>query len=337
MESARDRIVAYRRSLPRAPRLERRALRVRGLELAVFTTSPVPAAAHAPPAPPLLCINGGMIYGHELLWPALAPLAAGRQIVLYDQRGRGRSQVPPGARAARIEHDAGDVRAIREALGVERWDVLGHSWGGGIAMLAVAADREATRRLVLVDPVGLTSEWIPSLQRAALDRLRDAGASGPLADARDALARFDDALLATDDPEVQSDWARALYPAWFADRGAATMYAPARVTSRTGSAVVARLRRDGYDWRGAVCGLPTPALIIHGDEDLLPVAMARETTDCLPNARLALVPDAGHMPFLEAPDRFFPLVESFLSDAAEPLSPPSPARAPLPPSSSSSA
>src|SRR5215213_4538640 len=147
MMSARDRIVAYRRSLPRAPRLERRALRVRGLELAVYSTPPAPASPHAPP---LLCINGGMIYGHELLWPALAPLAAGRQIVLYDQRGRGRSQVPPGARAARIEHDAGDVRAIREALGVERWDVLGHSWGGGIAMLAVAADREATRRLVLV-------------------------------------------------------------------------------------------------------------------------------------------------------------------------------------------
>ena len=341
MLSARERIVAYRRSLPRAPRLERRTLRVRGLELAVALTPP-----SAGGEPPLLCINGGMIYGHELLWPALAPLAAGRQLVLYDQRGRGRSQVPPGARAARIEHDAGDVRAIREALGIARWDVLGHSWGGGIAMLGVAGDRDATRRLVLVDAVGLTSAWLPGLQPAAIARLHDA-TEGPLAESRAALARFDDGALANDDPELQSEWARALYPAWFADRGAATMYAPPRVTSRTGAAVVARLRREGYDWRATVCGLPTPTLVIHGTSDLIPVATARETVACLPSSRLALVPDAGHMPFLEAPDRFFPLVDAFLSEASSGASddlprsfpPPSPAPgsvhlpAPSPPAS----
>src|SRR5829696_2220103 len=167
MTSARDRIVAYRRSLPRTPRLQPQTVQARGLQFAVFTTPPVNLQGGAASLPPLLCINGGMIYGHELLWPALAPLAASRQLVLYDQRGRGRTQAPPGARAARIEHDAGDVRAIREALGVERWDVLGHSWGGGIAMLGVAADREATRRLVLVDAVGLTSAWLPALKPSA--------------------------------------------------------------------------------------------------------------------------------------------------------------------------
>jgi O-antigen ligase len=89
----------------------------------------------------VLAINGGMIYGHDLLWPTFAPFAEGRQVILYDQRGRGESQAPPGSRAARIEHDALDVRALREALGIPQWDLAAHSWGGGIALLATAPPR----------------------------------------------------------------------------------------------------------------------------------------------------------------------------------------------------
>jgi proline iminopeptidase len=151
MSSPRDRFVAYRRSLPRPPRLERHTVQARGLAFAVFTTPVVQGI------PPLVCVNGGLLYDHRLLWPALAPLAARRQLVFYDQRGRGATQVPPGPRAATIEHDAGDLGAIREALGLRRWDVLGHSWGGGIAMLGAERDQAGTRRLVLVDAVGATS------------------------------------------------------------------------------------------------------------------------------------------------------------------------------------
>ncbi len=293
---------AYRRSLPRPPRLARSTVTVRGLELAVFTTPVVEGAL------PLLCVNGGLIFDHRLLWPALSPLSASRQLVLYDQRGRGASQAPPGAQAARIEHDAGDIPALREALGVARWDVLGHSWGGGLAALGAARDAGHVGRLVLVDAVPPTSAWMARLQADGVARL-----DGP---AREALAAFGPDDLTSLDPAVQTAWANALYPAWFADRELAGVLTPPRSTSRTGAAVAARLRREGYDWRGEVCGLRVPTLVIHGEGDLLPVDVARELAGCIPGARLALVPAAGHMPFWEAPERFFALVDTFLGASA---------------------
>ena len=311
--SARDRFTAFRRALPRPPRLTRERVRVRGLDFAVYRTPEVAGAV------PLLCVNGGLLFDHKLLWPALSPLAQRRQLVLYDQRGRGASQAPPGARAARIEHDAGDVGALREALGLDAWDVLGHSWGGGIAMLGAALDTAATRRLVLVDPVGARSEgWLDQLHDRALLRLDDPqralldAASDAIAAAADATPRADD------DPAHLSAYAAALYPAWFADRDLATLFTPPRSASRTGAAVSARLRRDGYDWRDTLRGLPVPTLVIHGEEDLVPVEIARDTVALLGNAQLALLPGAGHLPFWETPEPFFALVERFLDAPSSP-------------------
>jgi proline iminopeptidase len=298
--SERDRFIAFRRSLPHAPRLHRETVRARGLDFAVFRSPDVPGAA------PLLCINGGLLFDHTLLWPALSPLALRRQLILYDQRGRGATPAPPGPGAATIRHDAADVPALRQALGIGRWDVLGHSWGGGIAMLAAEQDQEATRRLVLVDSVGVTGDWLPGLHPAALARL-DAGA-------RAALQRLDPQTLRDDDIQAHSAYARAFYPAWFAGRELASMFSPPRSQSRTGAAVAARLRREGYDWTHLMRGLRVPTLIIHGVEDLLPVSVARETAATLPDARLDLIPGSGHMPFWEAPQRFFAAVDAFLSE-----------------------
>src|SRR5688572_4139072 len=292
--------MAFRRGSAGAPRLARRTVRVRGLDFAVFTSPPVPGVT------PLLCINGGLLFSHAILWPALAPLAVKRQLIFYDQRGRGDSQAPPGAHAARIEHDAGDVRALREALGLSRWDVLGHSWGGGIAMLGVEGDRDGTRRLVLVDAVGVSSAWMAGLVPAALRRLDPAE--------RVVLERIDAEALETPDPQVHSAYSRAMYSAWFADHDLATMFSPPRSTSVTGAAVAARIRREGYDWRPLLRGLLVPTIVIHGEADLLPVSLAEETAGTIGSARLLLLSGAGHMPFWEAPEHFFSAVDAFLSE-----------------------
>lgn len=297
--SARSRYLAFRRSLPRPPRLEKREVTARGLRFAVFTT---PAVAGSTP---LLCVNGGLLFSHELLWPALSPLAGRRQLIFYDQRGRGESQAPSEPRAARIEDDAADIPALRESLGLGRWDLLGHSWGGGIALLAAERDRDAVRRIVTVNAVGPDASWMAVLHDTALARLDAAE--------RAVLGRFSSERLGSDDPDVQSAYARALYPAWFAERDLADYFAPPRSTSATGAAVAARLRREGYDWTQLLSFLARPALVIHGDLDLLSVDVARKLEVTLPRARAAIVPGSGHMPFWEAPERFFTLVEAFLS------------------------
>lgn len=258
-----------------------------------------------PGATPLVCINGGLLYGHELLWPALSPLAAGRQVILYDQRGRGESAAPPGPAASRIDHDAGDVPALREALGIPRWDMLGHSWGGGIAMLAASRDREGTGTLILVDSVGVSSGWLPGMHGTALARLDPVRGS--------ALEPLDPAHLHLPDPGLHSTYSRAFYAAWFADQEFATGFRPPRSISLTGSAIAARLRRDGYDWTADASAIDTPTLVIHGDLDPIPVSEAIRLAALIPGARLEVIPGAGHMPFWEAPDHFFELVTAFLA------------------------
>lgn len=291
--------VAFRRSLPRTPRLERQNVRARGVTFAVFTSPPVANR------PPIVCINGGMLYDHSMLWPALSPLAERRQVVLYDQRGRGASTAPADPSAATIDDDALDVGAIRRALGIRRWDVLGHSWGGGIAMLASANDAAAVRRLVLVDAVGPTSDWMAPLREAVLARLHGAE--------REAVARVSEEMLGEPDAVVHSDYSRAVYPAWFADAEMAKRFTPPSATSQTGAVVLARLRREGYDWRARLRALSIETLVLHGELDPLPRTLSSENSYILPHAHHVVVPSSGHMPFWEAPERFFSLVESFLS------------------------
>jgi proline iminopeptidase len=296
--NAKERFLAFRRSAPRAPHLEARNLHVRGLDFAVFSTPPVAGAR------PLVCVNGGMVYSHVLLWPALAPLAHRRQLILYDQRGRGLSQSPPGARAARIEHDALDLAALRDALGIKEWDILGHSWGGAIAMLAAAEDSVAVRNLVLVDAVGLTPEWLGALHDVALSRLTG--------EAHDRLAAFDPLLLHDPEPGRQAEYNRALYPAWFHDAELGAMFSPPLARSETGAAVVARLRREGFDWRESAARIRARTLLIHGTSDMIPVSQAVRTAQIIRAAKLELIPEAGHMPFWEQPEKFFAAVEAFL-------------------------
>jgi len=296
--AARERLMAWRQTQPRAPRLARRTVEARGLSFAVFTSPEVAGA------PPLLCVNGGMLYSHALLWPALAPLAAKRQLIFYDQRGRGVSSVPPAIKASRIEFDAGDVPAIREALGVARWDVLGHSWGGGIAMLAASRDAIGVRRLVLADAVGATSEWIPTLHPAALSRLSGVE--------REAFAAIDPRTLHADDPAVHGEYSRAIYPAYFADHDFASLFRPPHEASATGAAVAARLRREGYDWRASIREIASRTLLVHGAQDVIGPALAHATAQLIPRSTVLVIDRAGHMPFFEQPKEFFGAVESFL-------------------------
>jgi proline iminopeptidase len=293
--------VAFRKSLPRTPHLDRQTVRARGIDFAVFTSPPVGNA------PPIICVNGGMLYNHSMLWPALSPLAMTRQVILYDQRGRGESSAPLDPATATIYDDAADIAALRRALGVRRWDILGHSWGGGISMLAAAADEPGVRRLVLVDPVWPTSAWMPILRRNVLDRL-----SG---EQHEAVARITEDALGNPDPELHSNYSRAVYPAWFADRELAERFKPPHAISATGAAVLARLRRDGYDWRDRLRALSAPTLVIHGEEDplpYLPLANSPDNSYILRDFQLIVLPASGHMPFWEAPERFFSAIASFL-------------------------
>jgi pimeloyl-ACP methyl ester carboxylesterase len=300
--TAKDRLATWRRSRPRTPPLERRTVRARGLDFAVWTSPPIPDQV------PLVAVNGGLIYSHDLLWPTFAPFAQQRQVILYDQRGRGETSAPPGAHAARIEHDALDLRALRLALEIPTWDIAAHSWGGGIALLGAANDADGVRRMVTFDAVGPTSRWLDGLHARALafllsrERRRE----------YEALAVLDPRMLRLDDPESHATYSRALYPAYF-DDDSALLGAPPHSVSVTGAAIAARLRREGYDWSATLATVKAPVLLVHGEQDVIPVAEAEALARVLPRAHLLRVPGSGHMPFFEWPAMVFEAALRFLA------------------------
>ena len=93
----------------------------------------------------------------------------------------------------------------------------------------------------------------------------------------------------------------------------AAFFSPPRSTSVTGATIAARLRGAGYDWQPLIRALRLPTLVIHGELDVMPVAVAHDLAALLPNAEIAVLPGSGHMPFWEAPTAFFARCESFLS------------------------
>ncbi len=69
-----------------------------------------------------------------------------------------------------------------------------------------------------------------------------------------------------------------------------------------------------WDWRPVAASYAGPVLIVHGDDDWNPLAGSREWRRSFPNARLVVVPNAGHFIWLEQPEAFFGALDRFLGD-----------------------
>ena len=113
----------------------------------------------AGPRPPLVLIHGGPGGTHGALLEALA-LAEERAVILYDQLGSGQSDRPAGRAWWRVDRFVAELDAIRRALGIVRWHVLGHSWGGTVALGYGAGRPAGLASLVLASPLISTRSWI---------------------------------------------------------------------------------------------------------------------------------------------------------------------------------
>lgn len=111
------------------------------------------------PRLPVVMIHGGPGGTHSGFLNALA-LADERAVILYDQLDSGRSDHPDDPKNWTVERFTDEVDAVRRAIGVERWHVLGHSWGGTLALEYGARKPRELAGLVLASPLISTKSWI---------------------------------------------------------------------------------------------------------------------------------------------------------------------------------
>jgi pimeloyl-ACP methyl ester carboxylesterase len=248
--------------------------------------------------PPLLLLHG-MFVTHWEFRRVLEPLSAGRRVLAIDLPGCGESDrpAPSDASGYSLEWLAGAVVEIAGALGLGRFDLLGHSFGGAVALL-VAGRCAAVERLILVDPVCFSME-LPLEGRLALvpglGRLLVTRAFG-----RAELERHMRRAWVV----PGSDTADALDVYWdrLARRGG-------REAAHAMMGNFARLDVLREELVRARC----PALVVWGDRDaIVPPEHADRLVRALADARSVTIEGCGHAPNEERPEELVRAIEAFL-------------------------
>jgi proline-specific peptidase len=113
---------------------------------------------------PLLVLHGGPGAGHDYL-ESLEALAADREVVFYDQLGCGRSDKPDDASLWRVERFVAEVETVRDALGLERVNLLGQSWGGWLAIEYMLSHPQGVVGLVLASTSASIPQFVAEAER----------------------------------------------------------------------------------------------------------------------------------------------------------------------------
>jgi proline iminopeptidase len=283
------------------------------------TTTPIPLywARWGPvDAPALVVLHGGPGASHEYLLPQLLELASARDTLLYDQRGGGRSKTDDRTPIT-WQVQVADLAMVLAEQGERAPTIVGYSWGALLAMLytiEAAAGRSGPlpARLVLLDPAPVTRAW-----RAEFEQEFAARQNGPAIAAM--RAELADSGLRERDPEGFRQRSFELSVAgYFADPRRATDLTPFRVTGRVQQSIWESL--GDFDLLPALRELrahPIPTLIVHGRQDPIPLASSEAAATAM-GARLVVLEDCGHVPYVEQQEQLMAIVRPFLGadDAA---------------------
>lgn len=252
--------------------------------------------------PPVVVLHGGPGAHHDYLLPGFDTLAGERTLIYYDQRGGGRS---PAKRAEPVgwrEHVA-DLEALRTLWGLPRLTLVGYSWGGLLAMLYATEHPTRVERLGLVSPA---PTWLAAREEFER-RFQERNLAPGLQAERQALRQSG---LRESDLEAYRRRVFELSVApYFHHPANASGLTPFRVTARTQQEVWHSL--GDYDLRPSLRTVRCPTIVLHGDDDPIPLATARATAEAL-EAPLHVLDDCGHVPHVEAPDEFTDLLTRFL-------------------------
>ena len=268
----------------------------------------------------LVMVHGGPGMDMGYMLADFAPLAERHRLLFYDQRGGGRSELLRDDPALfTMERHVADLEALRRHFGLERMTLVAHSFGPAIAASYAVAHPDRVGRMVLIGPVPPRAADMWARHAANIDKRLTA-------EERARLAALDVEMTRGDDPvqACREYWSIAVKPRVarpelasqvkgdFCSAGADAIRAGYGVASpHTVTAL------GEWDLRAGLKSVSAPTLIIHGEEEAIPMELVEEWTTALPGARLIKVPGAAHFPYVERPDLVWPAIESFLGAARQ--------------------
>lgn len=252
--------------------------------------------------PATVVLHGGPGAHHDYLLPSFDALAQHRQLIYYDQRGGGRSPVSRDTPVGWREHVA-DLEQLRIQWGFDRLTLLGYSWGGLLSLLYAVEFPVRVERLALVSPA---PAWVEARQEFER-RFAARNLAPPLQNQRAALRAS--GLREADPGQYAQRLFELSVAPYFHDPDRARDLTPFRVTGRTQQEVWTSLNE--YDLRPGLTRVRVPAIVLQGAADVIPVEASRQLAELL-GAQFHLLPQSGHVPYIEAADEFVALLDGFL-------------------------
>jgi proline iminopeptidase len=271
---------------------------------------------------PLVIVHGGPGASHDYFLPYLLPLARHNKVVFIDERGSGRSQKLEDPSGYTVENMVEDVEAVRQALGLDKITLLGHSYGGALAQ-AYALKYQANLTHLILGSTWSSSKAIneifvrmkqnmsPEL-RERIDKLEAAGLFGHGKDYEKNRYTNDYMIVA---------WGEGYFPYLYQNRpdpnydpidnGKISWDLYREMWGEHGEFIIdGNLKSVEYTDR--LASIKVPTLILVGDHDESDPSLSRAMHEKITGSKLVIFPKAGHMTFVDDTTMFIRAVDDFL-------------------------
>jgi len=256
---------------------------------------------------PLLIINGGPGMNSNGFEGMAKILAETQQTIIYDQRGTGKSELKElNAKTISMKIMADDIEALRKHLKIKKWNILGHSFGGMLASYYATIYPNSINKLVLSSSGGIDLSLLkgPNLIEQNLSKVE-----------KDSMNYWDDKIEKGDTSyTARLGRGRAMAPAYVYDQKYVPVIAE-RLTqgnSTINGLLWSDMQKMNFDCTAKLKTFKNPVLIIQGKEDVISNEIGELAQKTLPNSKLILLENCRHYGWLDAKEKYFGEINSFL-------------------------
>ena len=260
---------------------------------------------------PILIINGGPGMNSDGFVSLAKTLSKNNQTIIYDQRGTGKSVLDKvDGSTITMKLMSEDIERLRKHLKIEKWIILGHSFGGMMASYYATIHPGRIESLILSSSGGIDLEILSSSGSNLMSRLSTREV--------DSL-NFWNSKIGNGDTTYQAKLHRglALAPAYLFDRKYIPVIAERLTQSnmKVNGIVWNDLQKIKYDCRAKLQLFTAPVLIIQGKQDIIEEKIALKAQNALKNSRLIIIDKCSHYGWLDQPDRYFTEINKFIAGA----------------------
>lgn len=262
----------------------------------------------------VLILSGGPGFTAWNLLPLQQQIAKQHRALLFDMRGMGDQANLPLTQGRLLDQWVADIEAVRRDKGIKQWTLVGHSWGGIMALLYAKAYPNHVSQILLLNPVDPEKRGLVDI----LDRINERQAQFK-PDAWD--AEFDEkdtnmkGFAATDE-SVRLYQIRHVLPTYFVDMAQGEAYA-AQFTAQDFSPEINSRIWQEYDAlpfnRSDARRLKKPVVFADCDKDLLMPENLQGLKDYFPNMKQKIFKNCAHFPWVEQPKAFYPWLNKTLA------------------------